>query len=351
MKNGSQEITKQTLKCNEITVVIVTYKRPQLLKNLLENLAAQELHPNKIYIIDNDDEGSAKTVVENTCSKYPGIPIEYQKNKTNSLTVGRNLGVAQVQTEFTCLLDDDVEIDSKYLMQSHSSLTELPNAVGVQGIIRSLNKSCIKNLIAKIVRQHYISSDNCRVMRSISTSYPKFDSNLETIECEWLSGSNQFYRTKTLKRFLWDEQMIAYCDGEDLDHSYRIFQSKEGKLYLDRRIIVNHSASKMGRNLGYSAILMRETYAYYLSHKLFGDKFSAKIIYWWSRLMNALVLLTKLLFHRFAFSDRVNLKNYFKAVIKTLTLHPELANQNLTTANLIIQKESKNELERLKLYL
>ena len=67
--------------------------------------------------------------------------------------------------------------------------------------------------------------------------------------------------------------------------------------------------------------------------------------------MNALVLLTKLLFHRFAFSDRVNLKNYFKAVIKTLTLHPELANQNLTTANLIIQKESKNELERLKLYL
>ncbi|WP_112248012.1 glycosyltransferase family 2 protein [Kribbella monticola] len=77
-----------------VAVAVITFRRPELLKGLLESLQAQELPADsdyavRIVVVDNDAEGSAREVIEAARGKYPietaiepepGIPFAREKS-------------------------------------------------------------------------------------------------------------------------------------------------------------------------------------------------------------------------------------------------------------------------------
>ena len=106
-----------TLEKTSIDICIATYKRPLLLKKLLESLIEQtiiETHKIRVIIIDNDANKSAETVVE---SFFKDKKIEYiydvQLQKNISLT--RNKALEYANADYLAFIDDDEWAASDWL--------------------------------------------------------------------------------------------------------------------------------------------------------------------------------------------------------------------------------------------
>lgn len=280
---------------NDISILIVTYKRPHFLDSLISQLVNQTILPKFIIIIDNDVNLSAKSIYEYYRRKHLNITFKYQLNTVNSLTRGRNLGIELVDTDIVCLLDDDISITQCYLEVMLKNLLSLPSAIGVQAAISFPPRNKIRNYFGLIFRHFHLTKSKCHVFTSINGSYPISNQLVEPLVCQWFSGTNQMYITAILKIVKWDEKLIAYSDGEDIDHSYRVHKSGMGNIWLVPTEKIIHHAAEVSRESGYSAIFMREAYSYYLSNKLFGTGIQTQIKYIWSRLGFAILEVTLML--------------------------------------------------------
>jgi succinoglycan biosynthesis protein ExoM len=91
------------------TICIATYKRPMLLKKLLDSLFEQKLNGGiklEIIIIDNDVNESAKKI----CEMYGNTDkaeICYKVQPIQNISLTRNLAVVNATGEYLCFIDDD----------------------------------------------------------------------------------------------------------------------------------------------------------------------------------------------------------------------------------------------------
>lgn len=88
---------------------ICTYKRPELLRRLLDKLRAQEtqnLFTYSILVVDNDQSMSAEPVI----AQFRGIsniPIQYHVEPRQNIGLARNKAVANCCSDFLAFIDDD----------------------------------------------------------------------------------------------------------------------------------------------------------------------------------------------------------------------------------------------------
>jgi succinoglycan biosynthesis protein ExoM len=112
----------------EITcsVCIATYKRPQLLKNLISSLLDQKLPPNislEIIIVDNDESKGAENVVRSfSCKDAVSLSYYIQPKKNISLT--RNLGLKNASGDFIAIVDDDETVDKYWIFNLIETLNK-----------------------------------------------------------------------------------------------------------------------------------------------------------------------------------------------------------------------------------
>jgi GT2 family glycosyltransferase len=100
----------------ELTVCVaaLTYKRPELLRNLLEILVQQDIDVAvkeiQFLIVDNDPEGSARSVVESFRQSSPGVNILYVVEPEPGIPAGRNRAMDEAHSagaNILCFTDDD----------------------------------------------------------------------------------------------------------------------------------------------------------------------------------------------------------------------------------------------------
>lgn len=92
-----------------ICVCACTYKRPDLVKRLLKELADQEtdgLFTYSIVVVDNDKIQSAKAVVTDIASGSP-IPIKYYVEPRQNISMARNRAIENAECDFVAFIDDD----------------------------------------------------------------------------------------------------------------------------------------------------------------------------------------------------------------------------------------------------
>lgn len=321
-----------------ITVVIVTYKRHSEILSCLAALEKQTYPITEVIVVDNaptSPEGYLRELISTLSFSFQ---IRYVANKINSLTLARNIAVSMVTTEYCCLVDDDVILPENYLTVILNGLKQFPNAVGAHGKLIRKKTSWLKNSYAKLFFLFYLSNSDCRVLKSIYVSYPQYYKLSSPLECQWVSGSNQVYRTDVIKNIKWDEKMIKYSDGEDVDHSYRIYKSGVGKLYLFPTLEVQHTQSKIGRASGFESTLMRETYMYYLKHKLIDPSLVSSLLFLWSRLGEFLEILMRIILQSNKILRFRELLYLLKSFRYTFKFRKELKSGELVSINTLIQK-------------
>lgn len=287
--SGSNGIAQRPTE--SVSAIVVTFQRPMALAECLTSLVSQTHPPDEILVIDN--AGGMDPLTMQVCARAWGIPVRHLPNPQNSLTVARNMGVTLAGGDYVLMVDDDVKLASDYVELLYATMQSDPRVVGLQGHISQGARSRLRETIHRTFRLYHLQPNRCGVLRSISTTYPAAPHS--PVMCEWLSGSNQFYRRDVLTQVPWDEQMIMYSDGEDLDHSYRVSRACAGELRLIPTATVTHDESSEGRLPAPSFILMREAYGYYLSHKLFPKSWQARLVFAWSRLGIALITIGRAL--------------------------------------------------------
>lgn len=91
-----------------ISVVVPTYRRPDMLHELLTALEPQLAQVSvdvEVIVVDNCPDASAKSLVDIIASRVPGMRCIHQP--LSGVVHARNLGVAQAQGDYVLFIDDD----------------------------------------------------------------------------------------------------------------------------------------------------------------------------------------------------------------------------------------------------
>lgn len=94
---------------NHVCVCVCTYKRPQLLRRLLDSLRDQETGSGfsySIVVADNDRLRSAEATVSEFAEVSP-VPVRYCMEPERSVSLARNTALENARGDFIAFLDDD----------------------------------------------------------------------------------------------------------------------------------------------------------------------------------------------------------------------------------------------------
>ena len=123
----------RTSETKHISVCVCTYKRPDLLKRLLNELGVQDtggLFTYSIVIADNDELRSAEAVTLNFAAASR-IPVRYCVEPRQNIALARNKAVENAQGDFVAFIDDD-EFPSKGWLRT---LFKACNDYDVDGVL------------------------------------------------------------------------------------------------------------------------------------------------------------------------------------------------------------------------
>jgi succinoglycan biosynthesis protein ExoM len=117
-----------------ITVCICTYRRPDLLKSLLEDLRDQDtggLFTYSILVVDNDNHRSAAGVVSTFAARQV-VHVEYYVEPEQNIALARNTAIEHAIGDFVVFIDDDESPIQRWLLTLFEACSK-HNAHGALG--------------------------------------------------------------------------------------------------------------------------------------------------------------------------------------------------------------------------
>lgn len=98
-----------------VDVVLTVFKRASLAKQL-DDVAAQTLVPNHVWVVQNENHTDAVSVVDQWRETHPAIPIDLVSSSSNTKYHGRFfLAYALSNASYVSVWDDDVTASKKWL--------------------------------------------------------------------------------------------------------------------------------------------------------------------------------------------------------------------------------------------
>lgn len=112
----------------DVSLILLTYNRPQLLKRSLLSLVRQDWPKEKfeIIIVDDGSIDTATDIIKNFLIKYPDIRFFYQSHR--GVSSARNLGVENARGDFLAFIADDYYLPNDYLPRALGFFKQYPEA-------------------------------------------------------------------------------------------------------------------------------------------------------------------------------------------------------------------------------
>ncbi len=127
MRNDFQNVEEH------ISVCVCTYKRPGLLKKLLQEVLTQETRGRfsfDVIVVDNDATESAREVVEKTSAGFESV-VSYVVEPQQNISLARNRAVRNASGKYAAFIDDDEFPVKKWLLHLHKTICKYE----VQGVL------------------------------------------------------------------------------------------------------------------------------------------------------------------------------------------------------------------------
>ena len=226
----------------DLSVLIATKGRPDLLRETLASLTRCEPPPREVIVVDGDAARSAGPVVE-AARTEGGLRLHYLASRPG-LTVQRNRGLDAAQGEVVVFLDDDVRVHPGLLAALARAYRD-PEVVGATGNVLEEQGRRFGNSRSAVRRLLPGGGDEGSMTRY---GYPRRLQDLgRERDVEFMQGCLMSARTEVARRLRFDENLAGYALLEDEDFSYRL--SRAGRLrYVPQAIL--HHANTGGRGSG-----------------------------------------------------------------------------------------------------
>lgn len=202
-----------------VTVVVPTFNREKLLKNLLDSLHNQSYPADKLEIIIVDDgskDGTGQMVEE--YQKGPNRNLKYFFQQNKGPAAARNTGIRNSRGSFIVFIDDDCIASSNWLEEMIGGFDDF-NVAGVGGRIKTI---ATKSIISEYCS--YIGVMEKPIMQADTVKY--------------LVGANSSFRKEHLNAAGWFNETIP-LGGEDLDISFRLERAGY-KLKFNPEAVIYH---------------------------------------------------------------------------------------------------------------
>lgn len=210
-----------TTQTYHITVCICTFRRPELLKSLLEDLREQEtgnLFTYSILIVDNDHQESALPVVSEFAVSQP-ISTEYYVEPGQNIALARNKAVEHARGDFLVFIDDDENPIRRWLL----TLFETWGKYNVHGVLGPVHPRYAEEPPAWVVEGKFY--DRPTYPTGMVIDWPKgrtgntflkrevFNEFTVPFRPEFRTGEDQDFFRRAIDKgyvFIWCNEAVAY---------------------------------------------------------------------------------------------------------------------------------------------
>jgi GT2 family glycosyltransferase len=227
------------------SVIIPTFRRPELLRETLERLNECDPRPDEVIVIDADPESAMRTVIDEF-RQGGKVAVRYLTSKP-SVTVQRNRGIDAATGEVVVFLDDDVDLQPQLFRQLRDVYAD-PTVIGATGRVIEPDP---RRLVSPTSSFRRLLGGRGRDGTFTRFGYPRYILDAETErDVEHMFGCFMSARREVAAAVRFDESLVGYALAEDEDFSYRL--SRLGRIRYIPEIVVHH------RKLGFSSQDTRE---------------------------------------------------------------------------------------------
>jgi glycosyltransferase involved in cell wall biosynthesis len=217
----------------DISVIVCTYNRPQLLARIIKSLLKQGYSADKyeIIVVDNCPQHASDFVVKTFLSQTR-VKIYYLMEKKPGLSVARNTGIKIAKGDIIAFIDDDALADPHWLSAIVSSFTNnQPICVG--GKILPLWPPDVK-------KPAWLTP----YLKGYLSILDYGDKTKEIKEFPYFFGTNISFRKKAFKKYGYFRTYLgrkgnSLVAGEDTDFCARLVENGE-KLLYNPEAVVHH---------------------------------------------------------------------------------------------------------------
>ena len=208
----------------KLAIVILNWNGKKFLEQFLPSLLARTPQWAEIIIADNASTDDSLAFMAET---YPNIRI-IRNDKNYGFATGYNVALAQVEAEYYCLLNSDIEVAEGWVDPVIELLDSDPQIAAVQPKILSFSD-----------RQHFEYAGACggyldkygypfcrgRVFDTIEKDNGQYDTRIDIF---WATGAALFVRSSVYRALSGlDDDFFAHMEEIDLcwrirNHGYRI---------------------------------------------------------------------------------------------------------------------------------
>ena len=196
-----------------VAVCVCTYKRPELLKRLLEQLRCQETDERFSYsavIADNDIARSAEPLVLEF-ARTSEFPITYCTESERGISATRNRAVSNASADFIAFIDDD-EFPSRQWLSNLLKTLEEHRADGVLGPVL---EHFDEQPPGWILKGHFFQRP--KYLTGTKLDWPNTRTGNVLLKAELFAGKKEPFRPK-------------FRSGEDQDFFRRMME--DGRVFI-----------------------------------------------------------------------------------------------------------------------
>ena len=232
----------------KISIIICTRNRFDDFTKTLPSIAAQTRLPDELIVVDSSDEKKLEVYLPSV--KLP-FPIRYF-NTQPGLTLQRNYGIRECDSDLVFFFDDDVGLDVNYLAEAEKIFVDdTKHEIGAVGgkILNNIPSTLrLKFEIALFGFIRFIfgvvGTRNGKFYPSGMPSHPRRNQPSGYIEC--LSGCCMAFRREVFEKVKFDEALAHYGLMEDVDISKQTLDAVY-KIYYQTSAFLIHNESPMNR--------------------------------------------------------------------------------------------------------
>ncbi|MER5866310.1 glycosyltransferase [Kitasatospora sp. NPDC002040] len=176
----------------QISVVIATHNRPELLRQCLDSLLRTDSPQYEVLVVDNAPDGDdARNLIR---ARYADR-VRYLREPVAGLARAHNLGLAAARGELIAFTDDDTLVDRNWLTALTAAFAADPRTGCVTGLILPAELETA----AQAALQRHGGYDKGFVPRRWSLDAPPGDPLFPFTAGKFGSGANMAFRTRLLR--------------------------------------------------------------------------------------------------------------------------------------------------------
>lgn len=231
-----------------ISAIIATVGRPELLRLCLESLAKQTVRVSEVVVVHCGDDAETFAVTQDASWHEAGMNVRYFHYQERNCAQQRNFAVECAKYDNLLLVDDDVEVDPRWVEELFKPIWDDPEVGATMGNLIN-QPMATPTLFWRIYRiAMYGRVKGLEPGRLIGAALPNgFPTTAQTpIPCEWIGGGASAVRREAFESVGgFASFFTGSSPGEDLDLGYRL--SRLWKVYYVPSAKCIHHQAPSGR--------------------------------------------------------------------------------------------------------